>query len=305
MGSVFGWGVFGAVVCGALALDLGLFHRQTGEATIREAMAWTAFWIALALAFGAGIYIWSGSEAGSQFLAGYLVEKSLSLDNIFVFYLVFSHFHVPQSYQHKVLFWGILGALAMRFAFILAGIALIARFHWMIYLFGAVLLFAAVRMFTKKESGVRLEQNPVMRLARRMFSVTDTFEEDRFFVRRGERLLVTPLFIVLLVVETTDIVFAVDSIPAVLAVTSDPFIVYTSNVFAILGLRALYFVLAGMIRRFAYLHYGLGVILAFVGAKMIFTDAIGVPPAVTLAIIVTVLTVSILISLRATSRFLS
>jgi tellurite resistance protein TerC len=297
-----GWIVFAVVVGGVLTLDLGLFHRKAREVTIRQALAWSGFWVALALAFNAGIYVWRGPQAASQFLTGYLIEKSLSLDNIFVFYLVLSHFRVQREYHHKVLFWGIIGALTMRIVFILAGIALIDEFEWIVYPFGAFLVFSGTRMFRKKEIGVNPERNPVLRLSRRILPVTEDFQAGRFFVRRDAGFLVTPLFIVLLVVETTDIVFAVDSIPAILAITADPFIVYTSNVFAILGLRALYFVLAGMIGRFEYLHYGLGAMLVFVGIKMTLSHIVPVPLSVTLSAIVLILGLSILVSLRKTKK---
>ena len=299
---VMGWIVFAVVVGGVLTLDLGLFHRKSREITIREALAWSAFWVALALAFNAGIYLWRGPQAASQFLTGYLIEKSLSLDNIFVFYLILNHFRVQREYHHTVLFWGIIGALAMRIVFILAGIALIERFEWIIYPFGAFLIFSGTRMFSKKESGVNPERSPVLRLSRRLLPVTENFQAGHFFVRRDGALLATPLFIVLLVVETTDIVFALDSIPAILAITADAFIVYTSNVFAILGLRALYFVLAGMMGRFEYLHYGLGAMLVFIGMKMTLSHIVSVPVPVTMVVIVLILGLSILVSLGKTKK---
>ncbi len=297
-----GWVVFALLVGGVLALDLRLLHRKSREITIREALAWSGIWVILALAFNAGIYVWRGPQAASQFLTGYLIEKSLSLDNIFVFYLVLSHFRVQREYHHKVLFWGIIGALAMRIVFILAGIALIDRFEWIVYPFGAFLVFSGTRMFRKKEIGVNPERNLVLRLSRRLLPMTETFRAGHLFVRGDGRFLATPLFIVLLVVETTDIVFALDSIPAILAITADPFIVYTSNVFAILGLRALYFVLAGMMGRFEYLHYGLGAMLVFVGIKMTLSHIVPVPLPVTLAAIVLILSLSILVSLQKTKK---
>ena len=296
------WVIFAVLVGGVLALDLGLLHRKSREITIREALAWSGLWVALALTFNVGIYVWHGPQAASQFLTGYLIEKSLSLDNIFVFYLILSHFQVQREYQHKVLFWGIIGALAMRIVFILAGIALIDRFEWIVYPFGAFLVFSGTRMFRKKEIGVNPERNPILRLSRRLLPITETFQAGHFFVRSDNAFLATPLFIVLLVVETSDIVFALDSIPAILAITADPFIVYTSNVFAILGLRALYFVLEGMIGRFEYLHYGLGAMLVFIGAKMTLSHIVPVPLPVALAAIVLILSLSILVSLRKTRK---
>jgi tellurite resistance protein TerC len=289
-------------VSGVLALDLGLFHRKSKEIPIREALIWSGVWVGLALSFNVAIYFWQGSQAALEFLTGYLIEKSLSLDNIFVFYLIFSYFRVLRRHQYKVLFWGIIGALVMRIVFILAGISLIERFDWIVYLFGVFLIFTGVRMLKKKDVGVHPEHNPVLRLFRRVFSVTKQFEDTQFFVRRDGKLFATPLFIVLLVVESTDVVFAVDSIPAILAITRDPFIVYTSNVFAILGLRALYFALSGMIGRFEHLHYGLGVLLAFVGVKMLLSDVVHLPSWLTLAAITVILGVSILMSLRKTKK---
>ncbi|MDP2728744.1 MAG: TerC family protein, partial [Dehalococcoidia bacterium] len=249
------WIGFNIFVLGMLVLDLGVFHRSAHVVKIREALLWTAVWICLALTFNVGVYFWGGRDAAMQFLAGYLIEKSLSIDNIFVFLLIFSAFGVPALYQHKVLFWGILGALAMRALFIAAGVTLIEAFHWMVYLFGAFLIATSIKMALQREREIHPERNPVLRLFRRFVPVTASYEGDKFLVKRGGRYLATPLLVVLLVVESTDVLFAVDSIPAVLAVTSDPFIVYTSNVFAILGLRALYFAVAGLIGLFHYLTY--------------------------------------------------
>jgi tellurite resistance protein TerC len=253
-------------------------------------------WIGLALLFNLGIYFFRGSELALSFLAGYLIEKSLSVDNLFVFLLIFSYFSVPPKYQHKVLFWGILGALIMRAIFIFAGIELIRRFHWIIYVFGPFLIFTAIRMLVKKEKEIHPEKNPALKLLRRLISVTHDYEDGRFFVRRSDGIWATPLFVVLVVVETTDLIFAVDSIPAILAVTSDPFIVYTSNVFAILGLRALFFALAGAMRLFRYLPYGVAAILAFVGVKMILSEIYRIPIGIALGIIGGMLAVSMLAS---------
>jgi tellurite resistance protein TerC len=296
------WLAFNAFVLGMLALDLGVFHRKAHEVSLKEAGAWSAVWIALALAFNVGIYLWKGREPALQFLAGYLIEKSLSVDNIFVFVLIFGYFAVPAAYQHRVLFWGILGALLMRGAFIAAGAALLAKFHWIIYLFGAFLVVTGVKMALVRSEGIHPERNPLVRLARRLLRVTNGYREDRFVVREGGAWAATPLLLVLLVVESTDLVFAVDSIPAIFAVTSDPFIVYTSNVFAILGLRSLYFLLAGVVEKFTYLKLGLSVVLAFVGVKMLLTDVAKVPIALSLAVIATVIAVAVVASLLRNRR---
>jgi tellurite resistance protein TerC len=284
-------------VLAMLALDLGVFHRRAHAVHVREALAWSGFWITLALLFNLLIYFWQGKALALQFFTGYLIEKSLSIDNIFVFLLIFRYFRVPAAYQHRVLFWGILGALVMRGLFIAAGITLLERFHWMIYLFGVLLVYTGVRMAVEKDKELHPEENPVLRLFRRVVPVTPDYANGWFFVRREGRRWATPLMVVLLLVETTDLIFAVDSIPAILAVSTDPFIVYTSNVFAILGLRALYFALAGVMHRFAYLHYGLAVILVFVGAKMLMTDLYKIPVAIALLVVAGVLAATIIVSL--------
>ena len=257
--------------------------------------------MALALVFGAGVYAFMGREAGLEYFAGYLIEKALSVDNIFVFVLIFGFFRVPPRYQHRVLFWGILGALVMRGVMIAAGAYLIEQFHWVIYVFGAFLVFTGIRMATQAEHDIEPEANPVIRLVRRLMPVTGDYHGQRFFVREQvggrRRLVATPLFVVLVLVETTDLIFAVDSIPAIFAVTQDPFIVYSSNVFAILGLRALYFLLADVIHRFHYLKVGLSVVLVFVGAKMLLADVYKVPIGLSLGVIVLVLAASIAASL--------
>jgi tellurite resistance protein TerC len=291
------WGIFNLFVVGMLALDLGVFHRRAHEVRIREALVWSAFWIALSLLFNLGIYFWRDSETALEFLTGYLLEKSLSVDNIFVFLMIFTYFRVPYLHQHKVLFWGILGALIMRALFILVGITLIQQFHWVIYIMGGFLVITGIKMATQKDSDIHPERNPVLRLVRRLVPVTENYEGGRFFVRRSGRLLATPLFIVVLVVETTDVVFAVDSIPAILAITLDPFIVYTSNVFAILGLRALYFALAGIMRLFHYLPYGLSFILVFVGIKMLLVDIYKIPIGIALGTVAGVLVMSVIASI--------
>lgn len=280
-----------------LALDLGVFHRKAHVVRLKEALGWSVVWICLALLFNVIIYFWHGREPALQFLAGYIIEKSLSVDNLFVFLLIFSYFSVPSIYQHKILFWGILGALIMRAIFIAAGITLIEKFHWMIYLFGGFLIITGIKMALQKDKEIHPEANPILRLFRRFVPVTDRYHDDHFFIVKERKRWATPLFVVLLLIETTDVIFAVDSIPAVLAVTRDPFIVYTSNVFAILGLRALYFALAGIMQLFHYLHYGLSVILVFVGAKMLISDIYKVPIGIALSVIAGILIVSVIASI--------
>lgn len=306
-GTVWLWVGFNLFVLLMLALDLGVFHRHAHEVSVKEAGIWSAIWIALALAFNGLIYLfwdrmmpgsaYSNGDAALAFFTGYLIEKSLSVDNIFVFVLIFTTFAVPAAYQHRVLFWGILGALVMRAALILVGAALLKEFHWIIYLFGAFLSFTGIKMAFHRNEELHPEKNPVVRLFRRLMPVTDSYQGEKFFVRQAGTLMATPLFIVLLLVESTDLIFAVDSIPAIFAVTNEPFIVYTSNVFAILGLRSLYFVLAGMVHKFHYLKLGLSVVLTFVGIKMVLLDIYKIPTALSLGVIATVLTISILASL--------
>jgi tellurite resistance protein TerC len=296
------WAGFTLFVLALLALDLGVFHRKAHAVSLREATLWSAGWIALSLLFNAGIWWLRGTDPALQFLAGYLIEKSLSVDNIFIFALIFSYFSVPAAYQHRVLFWGILGALVLRAAFILAGSALLASFHWILYVFGAFLILTGLRMAFQREVEVHPEKNPVLRLVRRIVPVTPGYEEARLFVRRGGRFMATPLLLVLAVVESTDLVFAVDSIPAVFAVTSDPFLVYTSNVFAILGLRSLYFLLAGVMQKFVYLKLGLAAVLVFVGGKMTLSEVWKIPSAVSLLVIAALLALSIVASLRKNRR---
>ena len=291
------WVGFNLFVLAMLALDLGVFHRKAHEVRFKEAMAWTGVWVFLALSFNAAVYHWWGAQAGLEFLTGYLIEKSLSIDNVFVFLLIFTYFKVPSKYQHEVLFWGILGALIFRAIFIAVGITLLEQFHWLVYIFGAFLVFTGVRLALEKDKEIHPERNPVLRLFRRIMPVTEQYEEGKFFVRKNGRTWATPLFVVLLVIETTDVIFAVDSIPAILAITKDPFIVYTSNVFAILGLRALYFALARIMRLFHHLHYGLAAILGFVGIKMILSDIYKIPIMVSLGFILSALALSIIASL--------
>lgn len=291
------WVGFGLLVIVMLAIDLGVFHRTAHEVRFKEAVAWSVVWIALALVFNVAVFYWRGTQSGVEFLTGYLIEKSLSVDNIFVFLLIFNYFNVPPAYQHRVLFYGILGALVMRAIFIAAGIGLLTRFHWMVYVFGAFLVFTGIKMALSKKEEIHPERNPVLRLTRRLFRVTENYEGQRFFIRRQGLLFATPLMITLIFVEFTDLIFAVDSIPAILAISRDPFIVYTSNVFAILGLRALYFAVAGFMQLFAYLHYGLAVILVFVGAKMLLSEVYKVPVVWSLGFIGAVLFVSVLVSI--------
>jgi tellurite resistance protein TerC len=291
------WGGFIVFVFAMLALDLGFFQRKAHEIKIKEAMAWSAVWIALALIFNLGIYFFQGSDAALKFLTGYILEKSLSVDNLFVFLLIFSYFHVATTYQHKVLFWGILGALVMRALFIVGGIALIHYFHWIIYVFGAFLILTGIKLAFEKDKKIHPEKNPVLRAFRAFVPVTPSYEQEKFFVKKEGRLFATPLFVVVLVVETTDVIFAVDSIPAILAITTDPFIVYTSNVFAILGLRALYFALAGMMQLFHHLHYGLSIILVFIGIKMLLAEIYKIPTHLALAIIAIILVLSVIASM--------
>ena len=290
------WGGFHVFVFAMLAVDLGLFHKRAHEIRFREAAAWSLVWIGLALLFNIGIYLRRGPHDALQFFTGYLLEKSLSVDNLFVFLLIFTYFKVPGTYQHTVLYWGILGALIMRGAFILSGIAILNKFQWVIYVFGAFLIFTGIKLAFDKDKEVQPEKNPALRLFRRFMPVTPDYEGSRFFLKKGGRCFATPLFVVLLVVETTDVVFAVDSIPAVLAVTRNTFIAYTSNVFAILGLRALYFVLAGIMRLFHHLHYGLAVVLVFVGIKMLLSEIYPIPIALSLSIIASVLILSVVAS---------
>ncbi|MBM2802377.1 MAG: Integral rane protein TerC [Deltaproteobacteria bacterium] len=295
--SVYSWIIFNIFVLGMLALDLLVFHRKAHAVSLREAFSWSVVWISLALIFNLGIYYLWGSEKAMEFLAGYLIEKSLSVDNIFVFIMIFSYFAVPAMYQHRVLFWGILGALIMRAIFIAAGAALLSAFHWIIYIFGGFLIITGVKMFFAGDEKIEPEKNPAVVLLRRWMPITKEFHGQRFFVRIDGRLWATPLFVVLLVIETTDVIFAVDSIPAIFAITLDPFIVYTSNIFAILGLRALYFLLAGILEMFRYLKVGLAFVLCFVGVKMMLVDFYKIPIGISLGVVAGILAISILASL--------
>ena len=301
------WIGFNVFVLVMLALDLGVFHRKSHAVSGREALTWSLVWISLSLVFNAVIYLfwdrmapnstYTNGEAALAFFTGYLIEKSLSVDNIFVFLLIFSFFAVPAAYQHRVLFWGILGALVMRGTLIAVGAALLHEFHWIIYIFGAFLIFTGIRMAWHHDENVQPDKNPVVKFFRRFMPVTENFEKDQFFIRRAGKLFATPLFLILLVVESTDLIFAVDSIPAIFAVTQDPFIVYTSNVFAILGLRALYFLLSNVMDKFQYLKFGLSAVLIFIGVKMVIVDFYKIPIGVSLGVVAGILTISILASL--------
>lgn len=293
------WVLFNAFVLVMLALDLGVFHRKTHVVAVKEALIWALVWILLALAFNAMLFFWKGKQQALEFFTGYLVEKALSVDNIFVFIMIFSYFKIPPQYQHKVLFWGIIGALVMRVAFIFAGVALIHKFHFTIYIFGILLVYTGYNMFRHSKSSIEPEHNPVVRFFRKFVPVTTELQGDRFFVTMNHKRYATPLFLVLILIESSDLIFAVDSIPAILAITQDQFIVYTSNVFAILGLRSLYFALAGVVTRFRYLSYGLAVVLVFVGIKMMLIDVYKIPVEWSLLFIALVIAGSIFISVKS------
>lgn len=291
------WGSFGTFVLTMLALDLGVFHRQARVVNVKEALRWSAIWIALALLFNLGVYLWYGTDAALAFLTGYVLEESLSVDNLFVFLMILSYFSVPPAYQHKVLFWGILGALLMRSLMIAVGTVLIQTFHWILYIFGGFLILTGVKMVLRQHDDVHPEQNPVVRLFTRFMPATTAYHAEKFFVQLNGRYFATPLFVVLLMIEVTDVIFALDSIPAVLAVTTDPFIVFTSNVFAILGLRSLFFALSGLMSLFHYLRYGLAIVLVFIGIKMLLAEVYHIPVHWALAVVVGVLLLSVLASL--------
>ncbi len=291
--------LFNLFVLGMLALDLGAFRRRAHAVTFREAALWSVFWVVLSLLFNVGVYFWRGPEAGLEFLTAYVLEKSLSMDNVFVFTVIFTEMAVSAEYQHKVLTWGILGALVMRGWLIAAGVALVSRFHWVLYVFGVLLLITGARLLFGKHREVRPERNPVLGAARKIFPVTERYERGAFFVRLDRRLAATPLLLVLLMVETADVIFALDSIPAIFGVTEDPLVIYTSNVFAILGLRAMYFLLAGAMKRFLYLRAGVSLVLIFMGTKMLIAPLFKVPILVALVGIAAILATAVLASLRA------
>ncbi len=291
------WIVFHVVVAGMLAVDLGVFQRDPHKLSMREAVAWSVVWIVAALLFNAGVWVLEGPQRGMEWLTAYLVEKALSVDNLFVFLVIFTYFAVPGHLQPKVLLWGVLGAVVMRATLIAVGVTLVHLFHWILYLFGALLVYTGWKLFRHAdEEPVDPSQNRVLQLVRRYFPVTEDYGRGRFFERRGGKLWATPLFLVVTVVESTDLMFAIDSIPAVLAITHDMFTAYTSNIFAILGLRALFFVLAGTMEMFRYLKYGLSVVLIFIGVKMLIADVYKIPIGVSLAVVATVLAVSVLAS---------
>jgi tellurite resistance protein TerC len=290
------WGGFLLLIFALLALDLGVFHRKAHVIGLREALLWSVFWICLALVFNAGVYFWFGHKHALEFFTGYVIEKALSVDNIFVFVVIFAYFAVPRELHHRVLFWGIVGALVLRAVFIVLGAALIQMFHWVIYIFGAFLIFTGAKLFLDRGSEVHPEQNPVLKLFRRFVRSVDGYRGARFFVTENGVRYATPLLLVLVCIEATDVVFAMDSIPAIFAITRDPFIVFTSNIFAILGLRALYFLLAGVIPKFRYLRVGLAVVLVFVGIKMVIEGFYEIPIVLSLLVILVVLSASILLS---------
>lgn len=296
------WIIFNLFVLIMLALDLGVFHRKLHVVNVKEALVWTGIWIFLAMGFNVLIYFNFGETKALEFFTGYLIEKALSVDNIFVFILIFTYFQVPPQYQHKVLFWGIIGALIMRVIFIFAGVALLEKFHWTIYIFGGFLIYTGVKMLTQKDKEIEPDKNPVIKWFKRLVPTTNEMQGDRFFVRLNNKTFATPLFVVLIMIEISDLIFAVDSIPAILAVTQDHFIVYTSNVFAILGLRSLYFALANIIERFKYLAVGLALILVFVGIKMVAVDFYKIPIYFSLFIIIFILLGSVLFSLYKTKN---
>ncbi|NOT35088.1 MAG: TerC family protein [Candidatus Eisenbacteria bacterium] len=292
----FAWVSLAVFVVVSLAVDM-IIHRKSHELALKEALVGSAFWVSLGLLFNLAVFLSRGPQAGTEFLTGYIIELSLSVDNLFVFMVLFRYFRVPAAFQHRVLFWGIFGAVVMRLIFVFAGVALLERFHWLMYVFGAILVWSGIKMFTQHEVEVHPEKNPILRLFARFVPMTADYERDRFFVKRAGVLMATPLVMVLIMIEITDLVFAVDSIPAVLAVTRDPFIVFSSNIFAVLGLRALFFSLNHVMKLFHYLHYGLAGILAFIGVKMILSDLIHMPTWLALGVVVVTLVGCIVASL--------
>ena len=292
MNEILFWILFNIFVAGMLALDLGIFHRRAQALKLQQALVWSALWIALAAAFAVLVYVWQGRAAALEFSTGYVIELSLSADNLFIFLLIFRYFRLPEPEQYRVLFWGIVGAILMRAAFIFVGIGLIRKFHWVIYLFGLLLVYSGARLLFQRGAQVDPEKNPALRLFRRIMPITQDHVDGRFFIRR-ERFYATPLLLVLLIVETTDLIFAVDSIPAVLAITLNTFIVYTSNILAILGLRSLFFALSALLDIFKYLHYGISCVLVFVGIKMLLSHYYAIRTDVSLAVIGGILLVTI------------
>jgi tellurite resistance protein TerC len=299
---LWAWAAFTVGVIFMLLLDLQVLHREAHEVRAREAAAWSLVWIAAGVLFGLFVWWERGGQAGLEYFTAYLIEKSLSLDNVFVWMVVFGYFALAPRYQHRVLFWGVVGAIVMRGLFIAAGVSLLKAFHWVVYVFGAILVVTGLRLAFKGEEEVLPEHNPILKVVRRFIPMTETYEGQAFFVRRAGRLMATPMLAVLVVVETTDIMFAVDSVPAVLAITRDPFIVWTSNVAAILGLRALYFLISGVLRQFRYLHYGLAVVLIYVGGKMAASEFYKIPTLISLGVIAVIVGTSIVLSVVAEMR---
>ncbi|RAU81602.1 TerC family protein [Pontibacter arcticus] len=297
MNDIYFWVIFNAFVLLLLGLDLFVFHRKEHEVKIKEALLTSLFWIVLALCFNVGIYFWKGQEPALEFLTAYLIEKSLSVDNLFVFILIFNFFKVPTKYQHNLLFWGVIGALVLRAIFILVGVALIAKFHFIIYILGAFLVYTGIKMAFTSNEDIDPDNNPLVNWVSKHLPMTKTAVGGKFFVKQNGKWLATPLFLVLIMIESTDVVFAADSIPAILAISKDPFIVYTSNVFALLGLRALYFALAGIMQLFHYLHYGLSLILVFIGAKLLLSDIYHLDMRVALLVVGGILAGSVILSL--------
>ncbi len=291
------WVGFHILVFILLFIDLFVINKKAHEISVREALKWTTFWIALAVLFCGGVWYWGTPQMALEFATGYIIEKSLSVDNLFVFLTIFSYFQVPAKYQHKVLFWGIFGALVLRAVFILGGVVLIQQFHPVIYIFGGFLLFTGIKLAIQQEQKIEPEKNPVLKLLRRTMGVSKYYSEDKFFIKRLGHTFATPLFVVLVLIETTDLLFAVDSIPAVIAISDNPFIIYTSNVFAILGLRTLYFALAGLVNIFHYLNLGMSIILMFIGAKMMLSDIYKIPIGLALSVVVGILAISVAASL--------
>ena len=301
IGSPLLWAGFVVFVLAMLAIDLGVFHKKAHEVSLKEAGIWSAVWVGLAVVFNVGVYIWFGPDRALEFSTGYLIEKALAVDNIFVFVVIFSTFAIPPIYQHRVLFWGVLGALVMRANFIVLGGALLQRFHWSLYFFGAILAITGIKLLLQRNQEIHPERNPIVRAFQKLVPMTHEFHGDKFLVLKNGRRYATPLLLALVAVEVTDLIFAVDSIPAIFAITKDPFIVFTSNIFAILGLRSLYFLLAGVITKFTYLKVGLSVVLIFVGAKMLLVDVYKVPIAASLGIIAGILGLSVAVSLLKSS----
>ena len=296
------WVGFNILILILIAIDLGVLHKKSHVISVKEALLWSLGWIFISLTFNVGVYFWLGYDSALQFLTGYLIEKSLSVDNIFVFAILFSYFKVKPEYQHKVLMWGILGALIMRGALIAVGTALISNYHWVIFILGAFLVYTGIKMAIQKEISVHPEKNPVVNLAKRFIPMSNDYDGDKFLTRIDGKKIFTPLIVVLMVVEITDLMFAVDSIPAIFAITTDPFIVYTSNVFAILGLRALYFALSGVLDMFHYLKYGLGLVLSFVGVKMLISEIYVISIPVALGVVAAILVVSIVASIMMPAK---